>query len=194
MSEIVNVALFLVALTAASPVGGTPSCGPAFVPTDTLVGPPDLAIPESMRIEHRALHDRLRAAVGSGGETAVAAQSLVEIMRPHFREEEEYALPPLGLLPRLARGEIDPAMRAAIPLTEALAARLDRHVREHVEIGRALDVLADVARGEGKMEFVELAEEVRLHARNEEEILYPAAILVGEHLKLRLDTPPESGP
>jgi len=25
-----------------------------------------------------------------------------------------------------------------------------------------------------------------LHAQNEEEVLYPAAILVGEHLKLRL--------
>jgi hypothetical protein len=35
------------------------------------------------------------------------------------------------------------------------------------------------------MEVVVFAEKLKLHAKNEEEVFYPAAILVGEYLKLR---------
>jgi hypothetical protein len=35
------------------------------------------------------------------------------------------------------------------------------------------------------MEIVHFAEKLKLHAKNEEEVLYPAAILVGEYLKLQ---------
>jgi len=36
------------------------------------------------------------------------------------------------------------------------------------------------------MEYVEFAENLKLHAKTEEEVMYPAAILVGEYLKLKL--------
>ena len=43
----------------------------------------------------------------------------------------------------------------------------------------------DVAIKEKKMEYVKFADKLILHAQNEEEVLYPASILVGEYLKLK---------
>jgi hypothetical protein len=49
-----------------------------------------------------------------------------------------------------------------------------------------LNHLVEVAKKENRIEVVGFAEKLKLHARNEE-ILYPAAILVGEYLKLRIE-------
>jgi len=52
----------------------------------------------------------------------------------------------------------------------------------------ALEKLVAAARQEGKPEYALFADKLMLHAQNEEEVLYPAAILVGEYLKLRSNT------
>lgn len=43
-----------------------------------------------------------------------------------------------------------------------------------------------MAGAEGLAEQARFAEALRLHAEAEEEVFYPAAILVGEYLKLKL--------
>ncbi|MND04072.1 hypothetical protein D3C83_241840 [compost metagenome] len=50
----------------------------------------------------------------------------------------------------------------------------------------ALKKLIAVAKKEKKLEHAHFAEKLMLHAKTEEEVLYPAAILIGEYLKLRL--------
>ncbi len=60
-------------------------------------------------------------------------------------------------------------------------------LEEHRAIVGALQQLADVAIAEGKPEYAQLAERLKLHAQTEEEVLYPATILVGEYLKLKLN-------
>jgi hypothetical protein len=56
---------------------------------------------------------------------------------------------------------------------------------EHASIVGALGALADAATRERKLEYAAFADELKLHAQTEEEVLYPAAILVGEYVKLR---------
>lgn len=63
-------------------------------------------IPKTLQSEHKALHDRLRQATEIGGEVGEAAKTLAHLMHPHFVKEDEFALPPLGLLVALARGEL----------------------------------------------------------------------------------------
>lgn len=58
-------------------------------------------------------------------------------------------------------------------------------VEEPRQILKELDNLVDVTNKENKMEIIPFAEKLKLHAKNEEDVLYPAAILVGEYLKLR---------
>jgi hemerythrin superfamily protein len=47
--------------------------------------------------------------------------------------------------------------------------------------------LTEAALKENKLDYVQFAEKLTLHAQTEEEVLYPAAILVGEYLKLQLE-------
>ena len=62
-----------------------------------------------MKAEHEELHAELAKATKAGGRTGLAAQAVARVMHAHFEKEEEYALPPLGVLPDLAKGKIDPA-------------------------------------------------------------------------------------
>ena len=55
---------------------------------------------------------------------------------------------------------------------------------EHRAILEASKRLGDVARRERKPQFLDLADRLWLHTRIAEEVLYPAAILLGEHLRI----------
>jgi hypothetical protein len=142
-------------------------------------------VPEPLKREHEELHKELRRAVQAGGRTGETARAVAERLHPHFPKEEAYALPPLGLLAPLARGEYVPEATEAAAMAERLKAELPSMLTEHREIVAALDALAAAAQEEGHAEHIRFAEKLALHARTEEEVLYPAVVLVGEHLRLR---------
>ena len=140
-------------------------------------------IPASISAEHQDIHTRLEAATKAPGGTGRAARALAAVLHPHFTREEQIALPPLGLLASLARGEFSAGMRAVLPLTDSLRAELPRMLEEHKAIHAATVRLGEAARKENQAEAAELAEALALHARGEEEVFYPAAILVGELIR-----------
>ena len=70
----------------------------------------DFVIPASLQREHEALHEELRRATQAGGDVGEAASALARLMHPHFVKEDQIALPPLGLLAALARGEVGTTM------------------------------------------------------------------------------------
>lgn len=146
----------------------------------------EFKIPQSLKAEHAELHQELAKAVGAGGKVAEAAKVVAELLDAHFVREEEYALPPLGLLSSLAEGKEVPEMRKIIAMSNKLKADLPHMLQEHKEIVAALHKLIAAAQQENKPEHAQFAEKLILHAQNEEEVLYPAAILVGEYLKLKL--------
>lgn len=63
-------------------------------------------IPTSLQLEHEELHAELAKATQVTGRLGDAAKNAATILDPHFRKEEEYALPPLGLLSLLAGGKV----------------------------------------------------------------------------------------
>jgi len=146
----------------------------------------ELKTPQSLRTEHDELHARLAKATKAGGATSVAAKTVAKALHPHFLKEEEYALPPLGLLPILAEGKTFPEMEAAVAMTDRLKADLSHMLLEHKQIVIALKALTEAANSEGKEDAAHFAEKLMLHAQTEEEVLYPASILIGEYIKLRL--------
>ena len=147
-----------------------------------------MRIPASIRLEHESLHRELADVSLETGKVGDAARNLAQLMHPHFLREDEYAMPPLGLLARLARNEVSPDMAEALPLIARLKEELPLMIDEHRAIKGALAQLEAVAAEEGKTEIVDFAQRLALHARTEEEIFYPAAILVGEILTQRLAT------
>lgn len=146
-------------------------------------------IPESLKAEHAELHAELVQAANAGGRTGQAAQAVARLLHPHFLKEEKYALPPLGLLVDLAKGKIDPEMSEVLAMTDKLEAELPSMLSEHTDIVAALKTLIDAAKAENKPDHVRFAEKLMTHAVTEEEVSYPAALLIGRYLKIKLPSP-----
>jgi hypothetical protein len=146
-----------------------------------------IEIPESIRREHEAIHSALVAATRAPGRVGIAAKTLADVLHPHFVREEEIALPPLGLLAPLAAGETVPetTWSTAAEMTSALRAEMPRMLEEHVRIRAAVAELRAAAEAVRAEAQVDLADELALHARTEEEVLYPAALLLGDLLRAR---------
>ncbi|HEU4981220.1 MAG TPA: hemerythrin domain-containing protein [Acidobacteriaceae bacterium] len=146
---------------------------------------PPLATPSSIREEHQHLHHQLDEALASGGETAVRARAVADVLLPHFKAEEEYAMPPLGLLTAIANGEplTSDQRRQAIHMARDLRSHYEQMLQEHQQIHSALEALASTARQENKPRVVAFAETLMLHAQNEEQVLYPTTLLIGKYLE-----------
>jgi hypothetical protein len=144
-----------------------------------------IAIPASMREEHDEIHHALERATVAPGKVGEAARALANILHPHFVREEQIALPPLGLLAPLARGEFTRAMLDVLPMTDSLRSELPHMLEEHAAIRAATTRLGEIARAEGNAQAEQLAGQLALHARSEEELFYPAALLVGDVVRAR---------
>jgi hypothetical protein len=150
------------------------------------MAPASYPIPASLKAEHHELHAELAALVKLGGKTGIAAEAVEQALAPHFTKEEEYALPPLGLLKPLAEGKVSADMHPAVEMAARLKADLPHMLDEHKVIVKALGQLASAGRAERNDAALQFAEKLTLHAQNEEEVLYPAAILAGEYVTLKL--------
>jgi hemerythrin-like domain-containing protein len=140
-------------------------------------------IPRPLKIEHEELHEMLRKATKEPGDLGDSAKAVAELMHPHFIKEEEYALPPLGLLRDLAQGKITPDMKEVLALTDKLEAELSQMLEEHKSIVAALEKLSAAAKRENRMEYTKFAEALMRHAQTEEEVSYPTSILIGEYVR-----------
>lgn len=116
-----------------------------------------IQIPASIPAEHDAIQSALAEATRAPGRLGAAAKALAEVLHPHFAREEQIALPPLGLLAPPAAG----TGLAAAQVTKALAS------------------------AEQILKYEQLADHLALHVRTEEEVMCPAAVLVGNLLRVR---------
>ena len=143
-------------------------------------------IPQAMKAEHDELHNELVQATKAAGQTGEAAKAVAQVLHAHFVREEEYALPPLGLLTALAGGKVEPEMREVLKMTEKLEAELPQMLAEHKQIVAALEKLIAAAKAEQHSDVVTFAEKLMLHALAEEQVAYPTALLIGRYVKARL--------
>jgi hemerythrin superfamily protein len=139
-------------------------------------------IPQSIQVDHEELHGELARAIKAGGKTGEAARAVLKVLQPHMAREEEFVTPALALLKPAAEGRLTDPMAAALPRIAMLEAELPRMLDEHVLIVEALRGLVRAATEENQPGFARLAQVLVSHAQQEEEILYPAALLVGRVL------------
>ena len=140
------------------------------------------AIPAALRAEHEALHAELVKITEEPGPVGEAAHALARLLHSHFAREEQFALAPLALLPRLAAGPVTADMASVLSMSQRLKEALPQMLADHRAILGALERLRDAARAAGRPEHERFAEALALHAQLEEQVLYPAAILVGEYV------------
>ena len=146
----------------------------------------DFQIPSSLKAEHEKLHGELVRATKAGGRTGEAAKAVAKLMYPHFIKEEEYALPPLGLLGPLSKGKLEVAMAEVLKMTDRLEVEMPNMLAEHKDIVAALQRLIEAAKSEDMRDYVRFAEKLMTHAQTEEEVSYPTALLIGRYLKAAL--------
>jgi hypothetical protein len=146
-----------------------------------------LKIPRALHLDEEAICRALRQAVERGGETGAAAEVLEAILLPHLAKESVDILEPLGLLPRLARGEVTSDMAEVLPQIDHLKNDLHALQIEHATILSAIKRFVAAAREEGKSQQARLAERLLFRAWLDESVFTPLAILMGKYLELRLD-------
>lgn len=180
------------ALKAIACAGAVAVVSPAAAAAESEQPKPDrekameLKIPASLQAEHKELHEELVRLTKAGGKTGEAAEAVAKALHRHFVKEEELALPPLGLLRVLAEGPVGPEMAKVVELTDKLKKELPAMLKEHEAIVGTLRTLAEAGKQENKPQAQQFAQKLTQHAKSEEEVLYPAALLVGEYVKLKL--------
>lgn len=145
----------------------------------------EITIPSPLKAEHDELHQELVKATREPGKVGEAARAVAEVLHPHFVKEEEYALPPLGLLKILMEEKPISGIEKVVGMTDRLKSELPHMLQEHEAIVASLEKLAESACQENKPEYARFAEKLILHARTEEDVLYPASLLLGEYIKLK---------
>jgi hypothetical protein len=149
----------------------------------------ELKIPPSLKHEHGEMRASLEIAAKALGKSGEAAREVERLLVPHFKKEEEYALPPLDALAILAGGGVPENPQAIIAKADRLKYELAEMLREHQAIAKALNDLYDVASGDSRPELARFARKLLLHAQMEEQVYYPATLVIGEYLKLRTGKP-----
>jgi hypothetical protein len=145
-----------------------------------------LKVPESLRLRHEAFIAEFTRATKDPGKVGDAARAIEKLAVAHFAKGKE-VFKPLGLLPLLAEGQAPPDRTKAREIAESLRENLPQIRREHRDLIAGLKKLEEAAKEDAKPEYAAFAERLILHIREEEEVLYPAVLLVGETLKQKPD-------
>ena len=144
-------------------------------------------IPGAVKEEYEDLYERLNAAARVRGEIGRTAMAAFRQLQPHYLKDQEYALPPLKLLPTVAAGNVTGEIDRIQTMCSRLKRQLPSLVEENDTIIGELERLADAATTEGKPEYRDLARQLIRFLEHEKRILYPASVLIGEYIRARTD-------
>ncbi len=144
-------------------------------------------IPGAIKEEYEDLYDRLNAAARVRGEIGRTAMAAFRRMQSHYLKDQEYALPPLKLLPTVAAGNVTGEIDQIQTMCNRLKRQLPALIEENDTIIRELGQLADVATIEEKPEYRDLARQLIRFLEREKHILYPASVLMGEYIRVKTD-------
>ena len=145
-----------------------------------------LVKPPSLEEEHKEIHEKLEKIVSSSGDTANMAKQVQSIMQPHFEKEEQLSIPVLGALQPYVNGTLTEETRnQVIKISQQFKQEYPSMLEGHKQIVAALDNLENIAMKENRQDVISFIAELKSHAMNEEQVTYPATIVVGELLELK---------
>lgn len=142
-----------------------------------------LKTPKAIIHGHKNLIEEMEGVIATGGKIAEKARILKGTMASHFKKEEEYALPPLGLLLSLSEGNWQINPEEAIKMADNLQLKLAEMTQDHLDIKDVLNELKLIAEEEKNFMVIYFVRNLVSHMELEDEVLYPATILVGNYLK-----------
>lgn len=147
-----------------------------------------LRTPKSLEEEHEELMGSLRETSNRRDKTGEAVKDLLKTLEPHFEKEEKVAMPLLGVLPDLVSGNRIGNLRQIVDSQEPLLQQYESMFQEHKSLVPLIEHAKDEAAKENHRETVEILEALVHHARIEEDVFYPAALLAGTLAKVLLSS------
>lgn len=150
--------------------------------------PAKAEVPSSIKNSHENLLEKINKITTYKDSSRTIALKTEELMLHHFKEEEDFILPLLGLLPSLANEQKIEQTKNVILLSQKVKENLNHMSAEHQLIKAYINELKQACANENLPEIIEFENYVIKHAKSEEEVYFPAAILVGEYLKLKAAT------
>lgn len=136
-----------------------------------------------MEQEHEELHEELRKLKKMPGEVGKAAKLVAEVLHPHFERENELALPVIGITKELAEDKVSADFHKALELSQKFKAEFLKMLQEHAEIVKALDQLERAGKKAQKQTAVHFVRKLKLHAKKEKDLTYPAALMAAKLLQ-----------
>ena len=137
-------------------------------------------------MEHQETLERLGVLAKHPGAVGVAARKAIVLFKRHYAREEEYILPPLTLLPRLADGKATPDMAWAMAMCDRVKADEAEIFQEHTEVTNAANALYAAGMAAHDRAATEFARAAVTDSLNDLELLEPTVLLIGEHLHMSL--------
>ena len=145
-----------------------------------------LRTPESLELEHEELMGTLREAGNHEDKTGEAVRDLLRALEPHFEKEERVAMPLLGVLPDLVSENKIGNLGQIADFQRPLVQEYESMFQEHKSLVPLIEHAKDAASRESHTETVDILEALVHHAKIEEDVLYPAALLAGTLAKVLL--------
>jgi hemerythrin len=138
-----------------------------------------LTSPKSLDEEHEELMSSIRECSKRKGETGKTVSQLLEVLEPHFEKEQKVVVPLLGSISELVSGEKIANLNEIASAQAPLLKEYEGMFEEHKTVRELISKAEKAARKEGNEDVVELLKGLAHHARIEEEVLYPSALLAG---------------
>lgn len=150
-------------------------------------------VPQSVSYEHEHIIKDLADFAKREIAHAAAVQKALVVIKAHYAKEEAFVLPPLALLPKIAKGAvtkdmISKEMEPAIAMADRTKAALPELQNEHLQITALMNELIEAGKADHDEELTRLATRVAIQSLNDLEITQPTTILIGDYLRLRLAT------
>ncbi len=160
--------------------------GLAFADAPPSLGKPiGFDLSEPLRLSHARLNAALSAAMRAGGQTMIAAEAIAPLLEPHLQKEDTEVLQTLGVLEALAADGTDFAGVGDYAQLENLETSANSLREERAALSLAAERLLTTARTEGVNEVAEFAERLLSRLGLDQEIFYPAALLIRNYLRLK---------
>jgi hypothetical protein len=136
-----------------------------------------LATPSSLREEHEEIIGSLEEFSLLNDRTGNAVKELLKVLLPHFEKEERLAMPLLGGLSELISGKNQENLEEIYEARGPLLEEYENMFHEHSQLNAKIERGQGIALQEGHQDVADLLSALAHHARVEEEVLYPAALL-----------------
>jgi hypothetical protein len=144
-------------------------------------------IPGPVKEEYEALYWKLNEAARLRGEVGQAAMAAFRHVQSHYLKDQEFALPPLKLLPTVAANNVNEEIDNIQTMCNRLKRNQPQLIAEGNQIIEELSLLADVAAREQKQDYHDLARRFIKFLELERDVLYPSVVLIGEYIRAQAE-------